>query len=79
MEEINLDLNNLFNLSYSFEGLKLLLTSIAKNQGKMMEKIKILESKTKINEEINKINTQESEIQVKEEKKHIKDAKKKKY
>ena len=78
MEEINLDLNNLFNLSYSFEGLKLLLTSIAKNQGKMMEKIKILESKTKINEEINKINTQESEIQVKEEEKHIKDAKEKK-
>ena len=78
MEEINLDLNNLFNLSYSFEGLKLLLTSIAKNQGKMMEKIKILESKTKINEEINKIDTQESEIQVKEEEKHIKDAKEKK-
>ena len=44
MEEINLDLNNLFNLSYNFEGLKILLTSIAKNQERMMEKIKKLEN-----------------------------------
>ena len=44
MEEINLDLNNLFNLSYNFEGLKILLTSIAKNQERMMEKIKNLEN-----------------------------------
>ena len=43
MEEINLDLNNLFNLSYNFEGLKILLKSIAKKQDGMMEKIKELE------------------------------------
>ena len=33
MEEINLDSNNIFKLSYSFEGLKVLLTSIAKKSG----------------------------------------------
>ena len=44
MEEINLDLNNLFNLSYNFEGLKILLTSISNNQERMMEKIKNLEN-----------------------------------
>ena len=55
MEEINLDLNNLFNLSYSFEGLKLLLTSIAKNQDKMIQKIKEIENNQKLNEKRNKI------------------------
>ena len=49
MEELNLDLNNLFNLSYNFEGLKILLTSIAKNQELMMTKIKELEKNTKEN------------------------------
>ena len=53
MEEINLDLNNLFNLSYSFEGLKILLTSIAKNQDKMLQKIKQLENNQKLNEKNN--------------------------
>ena len=53
MEEINLDLNNLFNLSYSFEGLKLLLTSIAKNQDKMIQKIKEIENNQKLNEKRN--------------------------
>ena len=55
MEEINLDLNNLFNLSYSFEGLKLLLTSFAKNQDKMIQKIKEIENNQKLNEKRNKI------------------------
>ena len=53
MEEINLDLNNLFNLSYSFEGLKILLTSIAKNQDIMLQKIKQLEKNQKLNEKNN--------------------------
>ena len=56
MEEINLDLNNLFNLSYNFEGLKILLTSIAKNQERMMQKIKKLENNSKLNQNINVIN-----------------------
>ena len=47
METINLDLNNLFNLSYNFEGLKILLTSIAKNQDIMMRKIRELEKNSK--------------------------------
>ena len=47
MEQINLDLNNLFNLSYNFEGLKILLTSIAKNQDVLMAKIKDLEKNSK--------------------------------
>ena len=49
MEEINLDLNNLFNLSYNFEGLKILLSSIAKNQDRMMGKIKELEKASRQN------------------------------
>ena len=49
MEEINLDLNNLFNLSYNFEGLKILLTSIAKNQDLMMRKIRDLEKYSREN------------------------------
>ena len=49
MEEINLDFNNLFNLSYNFEGLKILLTSIAKNQDLMISRIKELENNSKQN------------------------------
>ena len=45
METINLDFNNLFNLSYNFEGLKFLLTSFSKNQNAMQEKIKELEKR----------------------------------
>ena len=73
MEEINLDLNNLFNLSYSFEGLKLLLTSIAKNQEKMMEKIKLLENEYKNNEKSNSINIQESKKQIKTDENNLKE------
>ena len=51
MEELKLDLNNLFNLSYNFEGLKILLTSIAKNQDLMMKKIKDLEKNSKDNKD----------------------------
>ncbi len=66
MEELNLDLNNLFNLSYNFEGLKILLTSIAKNQDLMMTKIKELEKNTKENN--NKIESMISdEIQIKKD------------
>ena len=48
-----MDLNNLFNLSYNFEGLKILLTSIVKNQDVMMVKIKDLEKNSKQN--VNKL------------------------
>ena len=64
MEEINLDLNNLFNLSYNFEGLKVLLTSITKNQERMMEKIKILEDKSKASEKTNIENIPETQIPI---------------
>ena len=73
MEEINLDLNNLFNLSYNFEGLKVLLKSIAKNQDKMMEKIKKLESKAKANENINIKNILEAKKKIEAEKTEFKE------
>ena len=66
MEEINLDLNNLFNLSYNFEGLKILLTSIAKNQERMMEKIKKLENR-QFDEKTNTINPSEIKNQIQSE------------
>ena len=71
MEEINLDLNNLFNLSYSFEGLKILLTSIAKNQDKMLQKIKEIENNQKLNEKRDKIDTPQKNIQTKKEEHQI--------
>ena len=75
MEEINLDLNNLFNLSYNFEGLKVLLTSIAKNQERMKEKIKQLENKSRLGEKINTINIPQTQYQIPKEEKKIKDNK----
>ena len=75
MEEINLDLNNLFNLSYNFEGLKILLTSIAKNQERMKEKIKQLENKSRLGEKINTINIPQTQYQIPKEEKKIKDNK----
>ena len=66
MEEINLDLNNLFNLSYNFEGLKILLTSIAKNQERMMEKIKKLENR-QFDEKTNTINPSQIKNQIQSE------------
>ena len=45
MEKINIDLNSLFNLSYNFENLKLLLTTISKNQDIFESKIKDIEKK----------------------------------
>ena len=65
MEEINLDLNNLFNLSYSFEGLKILLTNIAKNQDQMLQKIKQIENNQILNEKREKIESPQKNIQVK--------------
>ena len=63
MEAINLDLNNLFNLSYNFEGLKIFLASIAKNQDLMMGKIRDLEKKYKDNK--NKLDSISGEIEIK--------------
>ena len=45
MQKINVDLNSLFNLSYNFENLKLLLTNISKNQDLFENKMKELEKK----------------------------------
>ena len=45
MEKINIDLNSLFNLSYNFENLKLLLTTISKNQDLFENRMKDLEKK----------------------------------
>ena len=45
MEKIDVDLNSLFNLSYNFENLKLLLTTINKNQDIFESKLKDFEKK----------------------------------
>ena len=45
MEKIDIDLNSLFHLSYNFENLKLLLTTISKNQDIFETKIKQIENK----------------------------------
>ena len=45
MEKINIDLNNLFNLSYNFENLKLLLATTSKNQDIFESKLKGIENK----------------------------------
>ena len=47
LEKTDIDLNALFNLSYSFENLKGLLTTIIKNQDKMADRIKNLEETEK--------------------------------
>ena len=70
MEEINLDLNNIFKLSYNFEGLKVLLSSIAKNQDMMMERIKKLESKPQI-ESMNLVNTPDNQKEIQTEENQI--------
>ena len=49
MKKINVDLNSLFNLSYNFENLKLLLTNISKIQDIFEYKMKELEKKIKEN------------------------------
>ena len=45
MEKIDIDLNSLFNLSYNFENLKLLLTNISKNQDLFESKLNGIEEK----------------------------------
>ena len=49
MQKVNIDLNSLFNFSYNFENLKLLLTSISKNQDLFEVRMKELEKKIKEN------------------------------
>ena len=49
MQKINVDLNSLFNLSYNFENLKLLLTTISKNQDMFETKLKDIERRIKEN------------------------------
>ena len=49
MQKLNVDLNSLFNLSYNFENLKLLLTTLTKNQDMFENKIKDIEKRIKNN------------------------------
>ena len=49
MQKVNIDLNSLFNFSYNFENLKLLLNSINKNQDLFEARMKELEKKIKEN------------------------------
>ena len=49
MQKVNIDLNSLFNFSYNFENLKLLLNSISKNQDLFEARMKELEKKIKEN------------------------------
>ena len=49
MQKVDIDLNSLFNFSYNFENLKLLLTSISKNQDLFETRMKELEKKIKEN------------------------------
>ena len=52
LEKTDIDLNALFNLSYSFENLKGLLTAVLKNQDTLAEKVKNLEEQRQKNTEI---------------------------
>ena len=52
LEKTDIDLNALFNLSYSFENLKGLLTAVLKNQDTLAEKVKNLEEQGQKNTEI---------------------------
>ena len=54
LEQINLDLNKLFSLSYTFDNLKSFISSLSKNQSLMTEKINELEDKLKQQNDINK-------------------------
>ncbi len=52
LEKTDIDLNALFNLSYSFDNLKGLLTAVLKNQDTLEDKLKNLEEQGKKNTEI---------------------------
>ena len=54
LEQVNIDLNKLFSLSYTFDNLKSFISSISKNQSLMSEKINELEDKLKQQVDINK-------------------------
>ena len=63
MQKIDVDLNSLFNLSYNFENLKLLLTTISKNQDMFETKMRDIEKKIKENTKtIEQIQSGEIEI-----------------
>ena len=53
LEPINVDLNKLFSLSYTFENLKSFMSSLSKNQSLMSDKINELETKLVAQKEIN--------------------------
>ena len=57
ISNVDIDLNSLFNLSYNFDSLKLMLGNLAKNQTSMVDKINQLE------EELNKIKKKDEELE----------------
>ena len=57
ISNVDIDLNSLFNLSYNFDALKLMLGNLAKNQTSMVDKINQLE------EELNKIKKKDEELE----------------
>ena len=57
ISNVDIDLNSLFNLSYNFDALKLMLGNLAKNQTYMVDKINQLE------EELNKIKKKDEELE----------------
>ena len=66
ISNVDIDLNSLFNLSYSFDALKLMLGNIGKNQTAMVDKINELDEELKKmkkkNEELEKAVTQNQSI-----------------
>ena len=56
LESIDIDLNKLFSLSYTFDNLKSFMSSLLKNQSLITDKINELENKLKQQIEINKNN-----------------------
>ena len=66
ISNVDIDLNSLFKLSYSFDALKLMLGNIGKNQTAMVDKINELDEELKKmkkkNEELEKAVTQNQSI-----------------
>ena len=63
---LDVDINKLFSLSYTFDNLKLIMNTLLENQNIMYSKIKELESKLSTEKEENKtqINTLEKKIKI---------------
>ena len=58
LDPINIDLNKLFSLSYTFENLRIFMSSLLKNQSLMTDKINELQNKLKQQIDITKNNVE---------------------